>query len=300
MQQLAPIILFAYNRPSHTRKALLALQKNLLAEDSILYVFSDGAKSHAAEDTVEEVRSLLREPWHFKDIHIVERPKNFGLAKNVIDGVSNVIKKHRKAIILEDDVLFSKYALTYFNEALTRYENEERVMHIGGFVYELDRSKLPETFFTRYVASQAWGTWQRAWVFLDEDINNLVQQFDANKIAAFTFDNTMNFWRQIQQQKEKKIDSWAVRWYASVFLHGGLALSPHQSLIENIGHDGTGVHSDVSRIFDVTVREEPIRNFPPIVEESKEGYLALRHYFKHRKGNIIERAIRFVRNKLNN
>lgn len=299
MSSLSPIVLFVYSRPSHTRRTLQALEKNRLAADSELYIFSDGAKDAGAIPAVEEVRRVIREAWEFKDVHVVERTHNLGLAANVIDGVSNVIKKHKKAIVLEDDVLFSEHALAYFNDALTLYQKEEKIMHISGFIYELDRTNVPDTFFTRYVASQAWATWERAWDCFQEDIEAIIQQFDEKKISDFTFEGTMNFWRQIQQQKEKKIDSWAIRWYASVFLRGGLALSPNQSLIENIGHDGSGIHSEISKMFVTTIRNEPITCFSNKVEESKNGYLALKHYFKHRKGSIINRAIRFVRNKLN-
>lgn len=298
MSPLSPIVLFVYSRPSHTRRTLQALEKNRLATDSELYIFSDGAKNAGAIPAVEEVRRVIREAWGFKDVHVVERTHNLGLAANVIDGVSNVIKKHKKAIVLEDDVLFSEHTLTYFNDALTLYQKEEKIMHISGFIYELNRTNLPDTFFTRYVASQAWATWEGAWDCFQEDIETIIQQFDEKKISDFTFEGTMNFWRQIQQQKVGKVDSWAVRWYASVFLRGGLALSPNQSLIENIGHDGTGVHSEISGMFATTIRREPMEQFPAEVVESEEGYRSLKKYFKHRKGGLIERGTRFIRNKL--
>lgn len=298
MDELSPIILFVYNRPDHTVRTLEALEKNLLARESTLYVFSDGAKNKSAEDAVNKVRKIIHASWRFKDIYVIERDKNWGLAKNVIDGVSTVISNHGKAIVLEDDVLFSEHTLSFFNQVLVLYEKEEKVMHVGGYIYELDRTGLPEAFFTRYVASQAWATWKRAWEYFEPNIKDLIQQFDKKKVKDFTFDNTMNFWRQMQQQKEGKVDSWAVRWYASVFLRGGLALSPNQSLIENIGHDGSGIHSGISKMFETTVRHKPIMELPIKIEESKAGYLALKHYFKHRKGNLVKRAIRFIRNRL--
>src|SRR5690606_1234137 len=297
MDKLSPIILFVYNRPDHTRRTLQALEKSLLAQKSILYIFSDGAKNSAAKAVVNEVRTVIKSFRLFKRIHIIEREINWGLAKNVIDGVTQVIHEHGKAIVLEDDVVLSEHALSFFNRALTYYENEETVMHIGGYIYELDRTNLAETFFTRYAASQAWATWKRAWDYFEVDIDEIIRQFDKKKINDFTFDHTMNFWRQIQQQKVGKVDSWAVRWYASVFLRGGLALSPNQSLIENIVHDGTGVHSEISGMFATTIRSEPIDGFPAEVVESEEGYRSLKKYFKHRKGGLIERGVRFIRNK---
>ncbi|MFD2598144.1 glycosyltransferase [Sphingobacterium corticis] len=298
MEENSPIILFAYNRPEHTRRALLALQENVGAADSVLYIFADGAKHAGAETAVKEVRNVIRENWLFKEVHVVERDRNWGLANNVMDGVGQVMKAHGRAIVLEDDVLFAPHTLQYFNEALTRYKNEEKIMHIGGFMYELNRAKLDETFVTRYVASQAWATWSRAWNHFQADIDQIIAQFDPQKVAAFTFDHTMNFWRTILQQQKGEVDSWAVRWYASVFLKGGLAIEPSQSLIENIGHDGSGVHSGVNTMFETSIRSMPITQFPTEIVEDPNGYVALRHFFKHRKGNLFQRAYRFAVNKL--
>ena len=42
---LAPIVLFVYNRPWHTKQTVEALQKNELAKDSELFIYSDEAKN---------------------------------------------------------------------------------------------------------------------------------------------------------------------------------------------------------------------------------------------------------------
>ncbi|MCL7988556.1 glycosyltransferase [Sphingobacterium sp. lm-10] len=298
MEQLSPIILFAYNRPEHTQRALEALELNDGAADSILYVFADGAKNVGAEKAVQQVRDVIKREWAFKAVHVTERDRNWGLANNVMDGVGQVMKEHGRAIVLEDDVLFARHTLQYFNEALIRYEKEEQVMHIGGFMYELDRSSLEETFVTRYVASQAWATWSRAWRYFEPNIDQIIAQFNEDKIAAFTFDHTMNFWRTILQQQKGEVDSWAVRWYASVFLKDGLAIEPSQSLIENIGHDGSGVHSGINTMFETSIRSTPITYFPTDLVENPAGYAALRYFFKHRKGNLLQRLYRFAINKL--
>lgn len=299
MNNLAPIILFVYNRPTHTRRTLQTLESVNLANESEIYIFSDGAKTAEQIENVNNVRAILREPWDFKKIHIIERAQNMGLANNVITGVTKVINLHKKAIVLEDDVLLSPYALEYFNEALVKYELNEKVMHIGSYIYNIDKSNLEETFFTRLVSSQAWATWDRSWQHFQPNIDEIISQFDKQKIKEFSFEHTMNFWRQINQQKDSKIDSWAVRWYASVFLKGGLALQCSSSLIHNIGHDGTGIHSEISNIFDSEVKNDKVLYFPDNVEESKVGYEALKKFFAKRKGSLFARAIRFVKNKLN-
>jgi hypothetical protein len=300
MQDLSPIILFVYNRPWHTKETLNTLEKSNLAQDSILYVFSDGAKTSKQDEEVNEVRRIIREAWNFKNIYIIERKKNIGLAANVIDGVSTVIQKHKRAIVLEDDVLLSPCALQYFNDALTLYVNEEKVMHIGSYMYNIDKTGLDETFFTRLVSSQAWATWDRAWKHFEPDTEKLITQFDRQKIKAFSFEHSMNFWRQINLQRKGLINSWAVRWYASVFLQGGLGLQCSSSLITNIGHDGTGIHSAISDMFDAEVKKDKVTYFPTTIVENVQGYHALKYFFKHRKGSLIDRLKRWLKNKLHN
>ncbi|MGJ1384692.1 sugar transferase [Sphingobacterium spiritivorum] len=296
--KVAPIVLFVYNRPYHTRRTLEALEKNSLSAQSNLYIFSDGPKANDVDmQRVNEVREIIRSPVNFANVYIDERERNFGLAGNVINGVTEVVKRYGKIIVLEDDVLLAPYALEYFNDALDKYEKVDKVMHIGSYMYNINRNNLDETFFTRLSMSQAWATWSSAWNHFEEDINVLLSKFDKKKIKAFTFDHTMNFWKQINEQKDGKVDSWAIRWYASIFLNDGLALQTKYSLLENIGHDGSGVHSSISSMFDSEIQRSKISFFPEIIQENLKAYEILKYYFKHRKGSLLKRGFRFLRNK---
>ncbi|HQI44432.1 MAG TPA: glycosyltransferase family 2 protein, partial [Dysgonamonadaceae bacterium] len=70
----APILLFVYNRPTHTLKTLNALRQNKLSDQSELFIFSDGYKSEADKAEVEKVRTLIRSVEGFKAVHIIENP----------------------------------------------------------------------------------------------------------------------------------------------------------------------------------------------------------------------------------
>src|ERR1700749_3011997 len=142
MQNLAPIALFVYNRPEHTRRTLAYLQKNELAAESRLFIFSDGAKTTSDKDKVEEVRALAKEVTGFKSVKVISRKENMGLASSIIDGVTQLVNEYGKVIVFEDDLLSSVYTLQYFNEALNRYANEEKVMHVGAYMYNLANKKL--------------------------------------------------------------------------------------------------------------------------------------------------------------
>jgi hypothetical protein len=298
MQNFAPIALFVYNRPQHTERTIKFLKQNELAAESRLFIFSDGAKTKQDEDKVKEVRELLKRTDGFKSIEIIESKENLGLANSIIAGVSRLTTAYQQVIVFEDDLISSPYTLTYFNEALNIYREENKVMHIGAYMYPLKNEDLPDSFFYRAATSWGWATWERAWQNFEPNINTLMEQFDAKKKNEFAIDNTMNFWKQMKDFKRGKNNSWAIRWYASIFLKDGLTLNPSQSLVNNIGHDGTGVHSGMNDIYNVIINPKPIVKFPKLIAEDKVAYEAIKNFLATRKGNMMVRIKRFVKERL--
>ena len=298
MQNFAPIALFVYNRPEHTRRTIKFLQQNLLANESRLFIFSDAAKDSSQQLLVDEVRAIIRLVDGFKSVEIIERKTNFGLAESIIDGVSTLVFEYGKVIVFEDDLISSAYTLQYFNDALQRYQNEEKVMHIGAYMYPLKGENLPETFFYRAATSWGWATWERAWKDFEPDVNKIIARFDRKKKNEFSIEGTMNFWKQIIEFKLGRNNSWAIRWYASIFLKGGLTLNPSKSLINNIGHDGSGIHSGLNDIYHVIINPVPLTTFPEKIEENKEAYLAIKDFLKTRKGSLWQRILRFAKQKI--
>ena len=295
MQNLAPVALFVYNRPEHTRRTLNYLQKNLLADESRLFIFSDGAKTEAGQAKVEQVRQLIKEVSGFKSVKVFNSKQNLGLANSIINGVTKLVNEYGKVIVFEDDLLSSIHTLQYFNEALTRYADEEKVMHIGAYMFDIDSKTLPETFFYRIATSWGWATWSRAWKDFEPDIDKLIGQFDKQKINKFSIDGTMNFWKQMQDFKAGKNNSWAIRWYASIFLNGGLTLNPSHSLVHNIGHDGTGVHSNVENTYQVKITKKQVKKFPAEIKEDEQAHQAIKHFLKNRKGSLVKRGLVFIK-----
>src|SRR5579859_6231003 len=113
MQNLAPIALFVYNRPEHTRRTISYLQKNLLADESRLFIFSDGPKNEADKAKVDEVRRIVKDLTGFKSVKVTERNDNLGLANSIISGVTKLVNEYDKVIVFEDDLLSSPYTLQY-------------------------------------------------------------------------------------------------------------------------------------------------------------------------------------------
>jgi len=276
----APIVLFAYNRPRHLAQTLESLRRNVLAEQSDLYVFSDAARTPAATESVRQVRDYLRTTGGFRSVVIEERPTNLGLAKSVIDGVTRVCSEHGRVIVLEDDMVTSPYFLKFMNEGLDLYENQQEVVSLHGYLYPV-RSPLPESFFLKNTGCWGWATWDRGWRQFQPDGRILLDELrQRNLTRAFDFDGTYPFTGMLEAQIRGENDSWAIRWQASAFLRGMLTLYPGRSLVRNIGHDGSGAHCGRTKAFDVEPTDAPIDLQRVSLEESAVAAAAFRNYFR--------------------
>lgn len=289
-----PIVLFVYARPSHARLTLAALLKNLGVELSDLIVFSDAARTPDKQTHVDEVRAYLKTITGFRSVTIHHRPHNFGLAKSIIEGVTEVLRDHERVIVLEDDMETSPHFLTYMNEALERYAYDDRVASIHGYVYPVNQP-LPEAFFLRGADCWGWATWRRGWVCFDPDGQALFNELKRRKlIRAFNLNGAYLFSKMLEDQIKGNNDSWAVRWYASAFLADKLTLYPGRSLVHNIGNDSSGTHCGVSDTHNVVLSATPIDLSRIEVVPSIVGRQAFEDFFRQSQGRLMYRVRRFL------
>ena len=304
---LAPIVLFVYNRPLHLEVVVNSLKNNRLANQSDLIIFSDASKKIEHEKNVDSVRKYIKQISGFKSITIIEQDKNLGLANSVIAGVTKIVGDYGKVIVLEDDLLVGPYFLEYMNEALCLYENYSEVGSINGYVYPV-RKKLPETFFLYYADCWGWGTWKRSWDLFEPDAQKLLDKITIKKLDhKFNFDGTFDFIGMLAEHVAGRINSWAIRWEASLFLENKLSLYPHKSLVINIGGDCSGTHSNGDLIHSLTIKDVCGTNLHedkicvqkiPLVESElayKEFSRALR---RHRGNTASERFVDKIKKKL--
>lgn len=247
---LAPIVLFVYNRPSHTRKTLEALSKNTLADESDLYVFCDGPKDNADEltlDAITKVRTIVKAKKWCKSVTVYESEQNNGLADSIITGVTEIVNRFGKIIVLEDDIITAKGFLKYMNNALDLYQYEDKVMHIGSYLpYTNSVRNLPETFFLKFMSCWGWATWKESWNLAIWDTAYLFQKVQNPKVRdKFNLGGVLNFHEQLENNINGKIKTWAIKWYTTIFLKEGLCLYPNISLSNNIGLDGTGENCNI-------------------------------------------------------
>lgn len=291
----APIALFVYNRADHTRRTISSLQGNQLAVDSELFIYSDAPKDANAESAVMEVRDLIRGISGFKAVHVIERQQNWGLAKSIIFGVSELVERYGRVIVLEDDLVTSPYFLEYMNCALDRYEHDDQVMHVSGYMFPIRQQGLKPTFFLRTSSCWGWGTWARAWKHFEKDPSQLVREFTDADIRRFNMDGTHDFWVQVLKNLAGEIDTWAVFWYATVFQQNGLCLHPAHSMVTNIGNDGTGVHCGNTVAFEAEVAESPVMAFDCELIEDRLALAYTKHFFRSLSPTLLERIGRRIK-----
>ena len=288
---LAPIVLFCYNRPDHTRQTIEALQKNELAKESELFIFSDAAKNEDAVEKVNEVRRYIKAINGFKKVTVTERGKNWGLADSIIDGVTKIINEYGKIIVLEDDLVTSPYFLKFMNEALEFYKNEKKVWHISGWNYPIKTDGLEDVFFWRLMNCWGWATWSDRWSYYEKDINKTIKEFSQLDIKKFNLDGVENFWQQIILNKEGKINTWAIFWYATIFKQNGLCLNPTQTFVENIGHDASGVHCGESCSFSGDLSLNNHIELTGRFEENEISVKRIQDFYKSQKKSFLVRGI---------
>ena len=289
----APIALFVYNRPEHTRKTVAALSKNVGAINSILYIFSDAARTQNDVIAVENVRTYIKEVSGFKNVVISKQTNNIGLAASIIHGVSALCEQYGRVIVLEDDLETSPHFLTFMNEALSFYENTPEVMHVSGCRYPVEPFGMEDTFFLHVPLCWGWATWQRAWCTFEKDIS-VMKRFNNNMIQRFSFNHAYTYWQQLEFNQSGKLNSWFIFWYANLFLRSGLALFPCRSLVNNIGMDDHGTNSSVTDDYNVQVSSTPIRVSAIPLIESTLGYDLHLCYFRRVRGRWGRRATRKI------
>lgn len=298
----APIALFVYNRPVHTRQTVEALLKNDLAGDSDLIIYSDAPKKLEAAEAVREVREYIRTITGFRSVSIVERDKNWGLANSIIDGVTTVVNKHGRIIVLEDDLVTSPYFLNFMNRALDYYASEPSVWHISGWNFPINPEGLPETFFSRAMYCWGWATWADRWKYFQKDPDRLMAEWDAVKINRFNLDGKCDFWVQVKQNALGALNTWGVFWYATIFEHNALCLNPAVAYVENIGLDLSGQNCDETTMYSTRLNSNRLVGFPDNVSESRlaltrtqqfcAGTVATRPYLLRRVAILIKKLLK--------
>lgn len=263
----APVIVFVYNRVDKAKKTLESLDNNFLAKESDLYIFSDGPKNENDIDKVQNVRKYIKQfscSSYFKKIEIIESQENKGLAKSIIGGVSEIISKYNKVIVIEDDLICSDNLLNFMNDSLDFYQENKDIWSISGYTYPLNSLKnyASSVYLTYRGSSWGWATWKDRW----DTVNWNMDYFPKLLLNPIKMSNLKkagsDLYQMLYYQYKGNIDSWAVRWVYNQTQQRKYTVYPTETFIYNIGLDGSGTHKvgDGNDIYDSLTGHEYILN----------------------------------------
>lgn len=296
---LAPVIVFVYNRVDKAKTVLQSLCDNELADKSCLYIFADGPKK-PDDEKVRAVREYLDEFEKnsvFKETTIIKAKKNKGLAESVIDGVSQVIVRFGKVIVVEDDNICAKDFLDFMNGALDYYERDPKVWSVSGYTHITPENYSHDIYAMGRINSYAWGTWKRSWESVDWEVKDYGKNFRFNPIIRRQFNRFGNdSATMLDAQMTGNINSWAIRFSYAMFRRRMVTIYPTISRTKNIGEDGSGTHIVKSKAsIQLMEKSRPVIFEPVGVEErivKQFGRAVHRSVLSRMKGFLLYAVIR--------
>jgi hypothetical protein len=251
----APIVLFCYKRLDTLIQTVEALQKNYLAAESDLIIFSDAAKNDLDIHQVNAVREYIKNITGFRTLVIHCANANKGLATSIIDGVSLVLNDHEFVIVLEDDLVTTPNFLNYMNQALDFYKNDIKVFSLSGYTLNLPSLKSldKDFYFGVRASSWGWGIWQDRWLSINWELDDY-DIFIKNSKAVKDFQKGgSDMPRMLRNQYKGKIDSWAIRFCFHQFKYNLFTVFPKISKLESVGFSKSSTHTKSNKRFKTTL-----------------------------------------------
>lgn len=294
----APIVLFVYNRPEHTRQTVEALVKNELANESDLWIFSDAQKNSQAAESVDAVRRYIHsvaEAGTFASVKIYEAEQNKGLARSVISGVSQVLQYEDRVIVLEDDLVTAPDFLVFMNACLDYYATNQEVGSISGYspLRVLPEDYLESVYLLPRSCSWGWATWRDRWEKVDWDVSDF-NRFKKDNRARRRFNECgSDRYDRLRRQMESDINSWSVRFGYWQFQQGMNTVYPRSSRISNIGTDGSGVHGGDGEKYSHPIPDVAI---PFVLSSPAPDQRIIEQFHKIYSGSIFSQLSKILRN----
>ena len=244
---LSPIALFVYNRPDKTEKILNNLSKNIEINKSILNIICDHPKDSNQDDNLKnkEVLKIINKFNKCKELNIIKRKKNYGLYNNIVKGLNFFFKKNNSLIVLEDDLILDKFFLNFMNNSLNKLKIYKSVGSICGYIpTNISKSKKKKNnFFSSFVDCWGWATWKDRWKYYNKNNQFLFSNIYKKK-DEFNLSKNEYFSSLLKNNHIRKNPSWAINWYASLFLKNKLNFYPSRSLVSLQSANGTNGYND--------------------------------------------------------
>ncbi|HEY5993179.1 MAG TPA: hypothetical protein VIU46_01110 [Gallionellaceae bacterium] len=299
---LAPVMITTYSRLDHLQRTIEALLKNELAGETSVFVYLDGPRP-GDEEKVDAVRRYLGTVGGFGAFHVIARKQNMGAHENAKSANYEILDRYGKIIRMEDDIVTAPGYLKFMNQALERYKDDEKVFSISAYCPPINiPADYPyDVFFIRRFSGWGCGLWRDR---LDSIYRPITQEeyeifaADRKLSQAFVQSGGKDMLLMLKGVASGKLEAGDVMAMYTQFIKDQYTLYPTQSLVQNIGMDGTGVHCDVTDYFEVALSGKTAFNFPEHLVIDDRLVRANREYWDYRYKKIQVGMFRRVVSKL--
>lgn len=237
----SPVILTVYNRPEHFRTCVTSLQANQGANQTTLYISSDGPKSPKDVGEVEKVRQVIQEISGFKEI-VVFAPSENTQGKIKAQVVAEVKARHAAYIFAEDDIFFAPDFLTFVNSGLRAFAGNQEILAVCGYLYPDFPVATQSQLYLKCFTAWGYGTWSDRAAFSERQAE-VAREIFSNKTLFHTaskhLPHTIRLSREILRGNLVAGDITACN---RLFIEEKFCIFPPATLVKNMGFDGSGEH----------------------------------------------------------
>ena len=272
-------LLFTYHRSYHTEQVISSLKKNTVLPQKLL-IFQDGLKQGGDVSEWKKVNSLIHSiDWCDKEVIVSEYNK--GLDASILAGIDYAFQEYDAVIVLEDDCVTAPNFMRFMTQCLEKYRNEDKVHSVSGYIWPLGFAKKDaDILFCGRFSSWGWGTWKNRWDSYEKDYTVLREIKHSPELSRELALWGMDLEQMLIRNAKGEDDVWDVHWALNAIHSGRICINPYQSLIQNIGCDGTGIHSGETDRFQVVLSEEVKEKFElpdevAVLENTKEIFTKL-------------------------
>lgn len=288
MKDLAPIGVSTYSRINHLKQTIAALQKNTLAKESEIYIFSDAPKK-GDEEIVAKVREYIHTIDGFKKVYIVERDTNSRTINNR-SGIRELLDKYGRMIFLEEDVVTAAGFLQFMNDALSFYKNDSNILSVSGHTPNLRyfKNSLSEVYLSKRFHGWGVGFWYIKYNLIKDlppwsEIKRDKQTIQNLKIMG------CDMLSMVKNEADHRIDALDIKACYLCAKHGYTNLLPTKTLVKNIGMDNSGVHcSDHDLFFNDSLCNKILFNMIEDLKIDNDALIEYKRYFS-KKRPFLER-----------
>ena len=189
------------------------------------------------------------------------------------------------------------------NYFLEKFKRNNKVASIEGFMYPAKfQDNIPNYFYLKGTGCWGWATWKRSWKDYENSAEKLLNKFNDKKklIYDFNYYDTYPYYRMLKKQVYSKKKSWAIKWYASNYHKNKYTIYFKNTLVKNIGLDGSGENC----IIDYQINQKKFSNQKHKIKlnikleenitakKNIANYLSNKFSFKNKINFVIKRLLK--------